>query len=151
MGFRKQRRLLSWINPSFKKTFFDSPSRALAPLFTDFPVLILYNRELLVRILVNGLVLVWSGSQNMRFREHPFMNDVSGQVESLPFVANWEIDHVPNFRSSWNEIGSKWSILISHSSTAILFIHRYIFYRFSHWSFVHCVLTSLKKKSELRD
>jgi hypothetical protein len=32
MGFRRQQRLLSRINPSFRKTFLDSSSRALAPL-----------------------------------------------------------------------------------------------------------------------
>jgi hypothetical protein len=35
MGFRKQWKLLSWINPSFRKTFLDSPSRSLAPLLID--------------------------------------------------------------------------------------------------------------------
>jgi hypothetical protein len=37
MGFRKQWRLLSWINPSFRKTFLNSPSWTLAPLFVDSP------------------------------------------------------------------------------------------------------------------
>jgi hypothetical protein len=35
MGFRKQWKLLSWVNPSFRKIFLDSPSRALAPLLIN--------------------------------------------------------------------------------------------------------------------
>jgi hypothetical protein len=38
MGFRKQWRLLSRVNPFFRKTFLDSPFRALAPLLVDLPV-----------------------------------------------------------------------------------------------------------------
>jgi hypothetical protein len=41
MGFRKQWRLLSRVNPSFRKTFFDSPDWALAPLLIDCPLLCL--------------------------------------------------------------------------------------------------------------
>jgi hypothetical protein len=44
MGFRKQWRLLSWLNPFFRKTFLDSPSRALVPLLVN-P---LYHRRHLV-------------------------------------------------------------------------------------------------------
>jgi hypothetical protein len=38
MGFTKQQRLLSWVNSSFRETFLDSPSRALAPLLIDLLV-----------------------------------------------------------------------------------------------------------------